>query len=55
MTRDPMENDSMTATKANRGQGAPPGNRNAVKHRLYVYKAMLDGDGLGQRTSLFKA
>src|ERR671914_345201 len=35
--------------------GAPPGNRNAVKHGLHSYKAMIDGKGLDERTSLFKA
>jgi hypothetical protein len=34
---------------------APKGNRYAVKHGLYMYKAMLNGDGLDERTSLFKA
>jgi hypothetical protein len=33
----------------------PPGNKNALKHGFYTYKAMLDGDGLDERTSLFKA
>jgi hypothetical protein len=37
------------------GGGAPPGNRNAVKHGLHSYKAMLNGNGLDERTSLFKA
>ena len=35
--------------------GGPPGNRKALKHGLYAYKAMLNGDGLDERTSLFKA
>ena len=35
--------------------GAPAGNRNAVKHGLHSYKAMIDGKGLDERTSLFKA
>jgi hypothetical protein len=38
-----------------RARGAPPGNKNALVHGLHSYKAMLDGDGLDQRTSLFKA
>ena len=38
-----------------RASGAPPGNKNAVKHGLYAYKAMLDGDGLDEGSSLFKA
>lgn len=36
-------------------RSGPPGNKDAVKHSLYVYKAMLNGDGIDQRTSLFKA
>jgi len=46
------------ARKVGRGKPArsgPPGNKNAVKHNLYTYKAMLDGDGLDERSSLFKA
>jgi hypothetical protein len=35
--------------------GGPPGNQKAVKHGLYAYKAMLNGKGLDERTSLFKA
>jgi hypothetical protein len=53
-----METESNTqVSKSRRGQGggAPPGNKNAVKHNLYTYKAMLNGDGLDERTSLFKA
>jgi hypothetical protein len=44
-------------SKSRRGQGggAPPGNKNALKHGLHSYKAMLNGDGLDERTSLFKA
>ena len=34
--------------------GAPPGNKNALKHGL-PYKATLNGPGLDERTSLFKA
>jgi hypothetical protein len=34
---------------------APKGNKFAVKHGLYSYRAMLNGDGLDERTSLFKA
>jgi hypothetical protein len=36
-------------------RSGPPGNKNAVKHGFYTYKAMLNGDGLDQRSSLFKA
>ena len=35
--------------------GGPPGNKKALKHGLYVYQAMLNGKGLDERTSLFKA
>ena len=35
--------------------GGPPGNRYALKHGLHTYKAMLNGNGLDERTSLFKA
>ena len=38
-----------------RARSGPPGNKNAVKHGLYVYQAMLNGKGLDERTSLFKA
>jgi len=38
-----------------RARGGPPGNKHALVHGLHSYKAMLDGDGLDQRTSLFKA
>jgi hypothetical protein len=34
---------------------APKGNKFAIKHGLYSYRAMLNGDGLDERTSLFKA
>jgi hypothetical protein len=37
------------------GRSGPPGNKKALKHGLYTYKAMLNGDGLDERTSLFKA
>src|SRR4029453_9491109 len=53
-----METDStMQVRQSRRGQGggAPPGNQNAVKHGLHSYKAMLNGNGLDERTSLFKA
>jgi hypothetical protein len=53
-----METDSTPeVSKSRRGQvgGAPPGNKNALKHGLHSYKAMLNGNGLDERTSLFKA
>jgi hypothetical protein len=37
------------------GRSGPPGNKNALVHGLHSYKAMLNGDGLDQRTSLYKA
>jgi len=36
-------------------RGGPAGNQKALKHGFYTYKAMLNGDGLDQRSSLFKA
>jgi hypothetical protein len=53
-----METESTNQATQNsrrRGGGAPPGNKNNLVHGLYCYKAMLDGKGLDQRTSLFKA
>ena len=53
-----MKANSSSEVSTNRqfnGGGAPPGNKNAVKHGLHTYKAMLDGNGLDERTSLFKA
>ena len=53
-----MQSDQATAVTANhkdRAGGAPPRNKNAVKHGLYAYQAMLNGKGLDERTSLFKA
>ena len=38
-----------------RARSGPPRNKNAVKHGLYAYQAMLNGKGLDERTSLFKA
>ena len=35
--------------------GGPPHNKKALKHGLYAYQAMLNGNGLDERTSLFKA
>jgi hypothetical protein len=53
-----MENESTKQVSQNsrkRAGGAPPGNKNNLVHGLYSYKAMLNGKGLDQRTSLFKA
>jgi len=35
--------------------GAPLGNQNALRHGLYSLRAMLNGDGLDRRTSLYRA
>jgi hypothetical protein len=45
----------VSQSRRGQGAGAPSGNRNAVKHGLHTYKAMLNGNGLDERTSLFKA
>jgi hypothetical protein len=37
------------------GRSGPPGNKNRTTHGLYGYQAMLNGKGLDERTSLFKA
>jgi hypothetical protein len=53
-----METEStspVSQSSRKRAGGAPPGNKNNLVHGLYSYKAMLDGKGLDQRTSLFKA
>lgn len=38
-----------------KGRSGPPSNQNAVRHGLYSLKRMLNGDGLDQRTSLYRA
>ncbi len=38
-----------------KGKSGPPGNKNALQHGLYSLKAMLNGDGLDRRTSLYRA
>jgi len=48
-------NDSIDMTLRTRARGAPSGNKNAVKHGLHSYKAMLNGEGLDERSSLFRA
>jgi len=35
--------------------GGPSGNKKALKHGLYAYQAMLNGKGVDERTSPFKA
>ncbi len=42
-------------TKGHSAGGAPRGNKNAMRHGLYSLKAMLNGDGLDRRTSLYHA
>jgi len=44
-----------TNSGGKKGCSGPPGNKNRLTHSFYTYKAMLNGDGLDQRTSLFKA
>ena len=51
----PESSDKTDRRRLNKSGGAPRGNKNAAKHGLYGYKAMLDGKGLDERTSLFKA
>ena len=51
----PESGDQADKRRLNKAGGAPRGNKNAVKHGLYVYKAMLNGKGLDERTSLYKA
>ena len=36
-------------------RGGPPGNKKALRHGLYSLRAMLNGDGLDRRTSLYRA
>jgi hypothetical protein len=38
-----------------KGRSGPPGNKNAMVHGLTVYRAMLNGDDLDKRTSLYRA
>jgi hypothetical protein len=45
----------ISRSRRGQGGGAPPGNKNALKHGLHSYKALLNGNGLDERTSLFKA
>ena len=47
--------ESAQAPKRGHAPGGPTGNKKALKHGLYSYRAMLNGDGLDERTSLFKA
>ena len=50
-------NPTSEVSKERRGNvgGAPPKNKNALKHGLHAYKAMLNGNGLDERSSLFRA
>jgi hypothetical protein len=49
------ESTEIAKPKQVRAGGAPKGSTNHVTHGLYMYKAMLNGNGLDERTSLFKA
>ena len=51
------EGGTSESSKSRQGQGggAPRGNKNNLVHGLYSYRAMLNGNGLDERTSLFKA
>lgn len=51
-------NRSSTADENKEGEICPrgsAGNKKALKHGLYAYQTMLNGKGLDERTSLFKA
>jgi hypothetical protein len=47
--------ESENVTKLGKAKGAPKGNKNRLVHGYYSYKALLNGNGLDERTSLFKA
>jgi len=58
MAEETPESQQLTKSKRPCGKPArsgPPGNKNAVKHGLHTYRAMLNGDGLDERSSLFRA
>lgn len=38
-----------------KGRSGPLGNKNSVVHGLYSLRAMLNGDGLDRRSSIYKA
>src|SRR5262245_30888937 len=42
------------STKPSSNGGAPKRNHNAVKHGLYAFKRVLDGDSIDRRSSLYK-
>ncbi len=44
-----------TLTKGHSAGGAPPGNKNAMRHGLHHYKRLLSGDGLKRSTALYHA
>ena len=53
---DPMSETAQPRTgKGTFARGGPAGNKKALKHGFYTYKAMLNGNGLDERSSLFKA
>src|SRR5262249_18633934 len=43
------------STKPGSNGGAPKRNHNAVKHGLYAFRRVLNGKGIDERSSLFKA
>ena len=50
--------DQALQTRTGKGRfapGGPSGNKKALKHGLYAYQAMLNGKGVDERTSPFKA
>jgi hypothetical protein len=49
------ETPQLRTGKGTFAHGGPAGNKKALKHGLYAYQAMLNGKGLDERTSLFKA
>jgi hypothetical protein len=49
--------DQAQQTRTGKGRfalGGPASNKKALKHGLYAYQAMLNGQGVDERTSLFK-
>jgi hypothetical protein len=55
MNGDDATNNESTEVKPRNAGGAPKGSKNHLVHGFYTYKAMLNGNGLDERTSLFKA
>ena len=56
MSEETLEKATLTKVRQRRrAGGALPGNKNALQHGLYTLRAMLNGDGLDKRTSLYHA